>query len=49
VGAGEGARDEQRAGPRGGWNFGEGWQASLCREARGGELVNWRVGELVNW
>ena len=33
MGAGEGARDEQRGGSRGGWDFGGGLQASQCREA----------------
>ena len=33
MGAGEAARDEQQGGPRGGWGFGGGLQASRCREA----------------
>ena len=41
MGAGEGARDEQRSGPRGGWSFGGGRLASRCREARGGGGGGW--------
>ena len=40
-GAGEGARDEQRGGPRGGRGFGGGWLASRCREARVGGGGGW--------
>ena len=36
AGAGEGARDEQQGGPHGGWDFGGGWLANRCREARVG-------------
>ena len=41
LGAGEGARDEQRGGPLGGWDFGGGLRASRCREARGGGGGSW--------
>ena len=40
-GAGEAVRDEQGGGPRGGWDFGGGGQASRCREARAGGGGGW--------
>ena len=41
VGAAAAARDEQQGGPRGGWDFGGGWRASRCREARVGGGGGW--------
>ncbi len=41
MGAGEGARNEQQGGPRGGCGFGGGWLTSRCREARVGGGGGW--------